>query len=164
MKYITLSLSILLISCFGKKPEITGQEGKPLPSFNILLSDSVTNLDTKDIPGNKPVALLLFGPHCPYSKAQVEEIVSNINTLKNIQFYLFTERPFAQMIEFYQAHHLNNYSNIKVGVDAKDFFGRYMGARGVPYMAIYDRNKLLIKAFTGKLEASQIKEVAESAE
>ena len=155
-------LLILLTSCYGKKPEKTGMEGKPLPSFTVLLSDSTTRFDTKDIPLDKPVVLFLFGPHCPHSKAQIEEIIANINKLKGIRFYLFTPYPFVQMKQFYKEYQLGNYSNITVGVDMQNFFSQYIGAPGVPFLAIYDKKKLLNKAFLGKTVAKQIKEIAEN--
>jgi hypothetical protein len=162
MKYFLFIHLIIFASCYSKKPEKTGMEGKTLPPFTLLLPDSVTKFDTKNIPKLNPIVLVLFGPNCPYSKLQAEEIISNINGLKDIQFYFFTNSPFVQMKQFYLKYNLSKYPNITIGIDPQDFYGQYIGAKGVPYVSIYNKNKILIKAFSGRVKANQIKEIVEN--
>ena len=162
MKYtaVYISLSILL-SCSGKKPETTELRGKPMPSFSLLLQDSTTYINTGNIPMGQPVVLFYFGPHCPYSRAQIEAIIDDIAALKKIRIYAFTTWPFSELKEFYRHYQLNKYSNIIVGVDYTNFFGKYFRAQGVPYMAIYGKNRRLNEAFIGKIDADQIRKVSE---
>ena len=160
MKYITLIFLIFLLSCYSKNAEKTNLKGKTLPSFNLLLTDSITYFNTNSIHIGKPVVLFYFGPHCPYSRAQMEEIIKNIYVLKDIQFYVFTTWSFSEMKSFYENYKLNKYSNITVGVDYANFFAKYFKAQGVPYMAIYGKDKKLKEAFIGEVYSTQIKEVA----
>ena len=163
MKYILISIfAVSLYGCFGKTPEKTALKGKPIPSFKLLLPDSTTWYDTKDIPSGKPVVLLYFGPHCPYSRAQMEEIIKDMDILKDIRFYVFTPYPFREMKDFYNHYQLNKYPNIVTGMDTKNFFGDYFEARGVPYTAIYGKDRRLNESFIGKIYGSQIKEVADN--
>jgi hypothetical protein len=156
-----LILGLYLAGCYSKQPEKTGLEGKPLPSFKLLLTDSTTYFDTKEITKGKPVALFLFGPHCPYSKAQMEEIIEDMDILKDIHFYIFTNWSFPEMKAFYSHYQVNKYPNITMGQDYKNFFVDHFEAKGVPYMAIYGKDLKLRKAFVGKIFGSQIKEIAE---
>ena len=67
MKYLSLTIIIAIFSgCYSTEPEKTGLEGKIMPSFKLLLEDSITYVDTKNIPIGKPVVLFYYGPHCPY--------------------------------------------------------------------------------------------------
>jgi hypothetical protein len=159
MKYLAIFLIYLLFGCQGNKPEKTGMEGKPLPSFALLLADSTTIFNTANIPISTNTVFVIFGPQCPYSQSQIEEITTNIDNLKDIQFYFFTPYPFSQMKRFYEENNLRQYSNIIVGYDTSNYYSPYIGARGVPYITIYDKNKLLNKAFVGKVSAAQIKEI-----
>jgi thiol-disulfide isomerase/thioredoxin len=154
------ALALIFVGCFGKEPENTGLEGKSLPSFKLFLEDSTTYFDTKDIPSGKPVVLFLFGPHCPYSKSQVEEIVNNMQSLKDIQFYFFTTWSFRELKQFYKMYDLKQHPNIVAGVDYTNFFADHFSAEGVPYIAIYGKDKKLKKAFIGKIKSSQIQSVA----
>jgi hypothetical protein len=161
MKYLTILFILsVLTGCYSKEPEITGLEGKPLPSFKLFLEDSTTNFDMQMIPKGKPVVLLYFGPHCPYSRAQVEEIVNHIELLKDIHFYFFTTWSFRELKLFCTEYQLKKYPNIVAGVDYTNFFANYIGAEGVPYMAIYGRDKLLRKAFIGNVKSKQIKYIS----
>ena len=89
-----------LTGCFGKKPEKTGKEGKPLPEFNILLTDSTTWLSTRNIPLGKPIAFFYFSPNCSYCRAQTQEIVEETEELKDIQFYFVTSFPLPTLHNF----------------------------------------------------------------
>lgn len=161
MKRLPLLLLIGLTSCFSRDPEKTGLEGKPIPSFSLLLADSTSYLNTQNIPSGKPVVFFLFGPHCTYSHAQMDEIIKYMSILKDIRFYLLTTAPFGEMKEFYNHYQLNKYSNITAGIDYTNFFGDYFEARGVPYLAIYRKDKRLHEAFIGKIDGRQIRDSAE---
>lgn len=162
MKNAFAYLTILgLSSCFGKDPEKTGLEGKPLPAFNLLLADSTTRFNTASIPSGKPVVLFYFGPYCPYSRAQMEEILNHMESLNNIRFYLVTNYPFSDMKTFYTHYQLSKYPNITVGADNQNFFGQYFEARGFPYTAIYGKDKRLKRAFLGEVYSRQMKTVSE---
>jgi hypothetical protein len=150
-----------LYGCYSAGPEKTGFEGKSLPSFKLLLTDSTTYIDTKDIPKGKQVVLLYYGPYCSYSRSQIEEIISDINAFKNIQFYVFSSGPFADMKKFYTHYALYKYTNIVAGLDYADFFPEYFEITGVPFIAIYGKDGKLNKAFQGKMHSKQIKKALE---
>lgn len=161
MNYIkVIIITVLFASCYSKDPQKTGLEGQLMPSFKLLQLDSSTYFDTKDIPIGKPTVLLYIGPNCPYSKTQIQEIIEDINKLKSINFYVFTSWPFKEMKQLHDHFHLDQYPNITTGIDFKYFFEGYFEAQGVPYMAIYGKDKKLNKVFVGKVYGKQIKEVA----
>jgi thiol-disulfide isomerase/thioredoxin len=150
---------LILTGCFGKKPETTGLEGKPLPSFKLFLTDSTTYFDTKSIIAGKPVVLLYFGPYCPYSKAQVQEITDNMESLKDVRFYFITSWQFNDLKMFDKKYQLERFRNITAGVDYEDFFAYHFKANGVPFIAIYGKDNKLKKAFLGKLNAEEILDI-----
>lgn len=158
---IMLLLAAVLMACNNRKAEKTGLEGKPLPSFSLFLADSATYFNTGSIASENPVVLLYFGPHCPYSRVQMKEIIEHMNILKGIKFYMFTTAQFEEMKSFYSEYQLNKYANITVGIDYTGFFGDYFKVSGVPYMAIYGKGKKLREAFSGSVYGKQIKQVAE---
>lgn len=162
MKFIALLLIVAGLSgCYARDPEKSGKEGTLMPSFRLLLADSTTYLNTEKIAAGKPSVLFYFGPHCPYSHAQMENIIKNIDMLKDVNFYLLTTATFPEMKGFYDEYELGSYPNIKVGVDYTNFFGDYFEARGVPYLAIYGKDRKLNETFIGKVYGRQIRDVAE---
>jgi peroxiredoxin len=150
----------MLTGCFGVTPQKTGKEGRPMPDFNILLSDS-TVLYTRDIPAGKPVVMFYFSPYCPFCKAVTEDILEEMDELNNIQFYFVTSYGLPHLESFIKEHQLTRYTNIAAGIDTANFIHKYYSAQGVPYTAIFNKNKVLNNSFMGKISTGQIKDVAE---
>jgi thiol-disulfide isomerase/thioredoxin len=162
MKKLSIAFIITsIIGCFGSEPERTGMEGKPLPGFNLLLTDSTTWINTSQVPKGKPVVLYYFNPHCPYCKAQTKDIIEEIDKLKGIQFYFITPFPFADMKRFSKEYELGKYPNISTGFDTASAMGNYFKVSAVPYIAIYGKDQKLNNTFEGKIYSSQIKKIAE---
>lgn len=162
MKKISTAFIIAtLVGCFGAEPQKTGLEGKPLPSVNLLLPDSSTWSNINNTPNGKPVALFYFSPNCPYCKAQTREIIEDYDKLKGIQFYFITGYPIPDIKKYSKEFELDKYPNIVVGRDTASTIGDYFEIPGVPYIAIYNKDKKLNKTYVGKIYSSQIKRVAE---
>ena len=161
MKNISILLLLTGLSgCFIRSREKSDLEGKILPAFNLLLTDSLTVLNTGNIPTGKPIVLFYFSPDCPYCRAEITEITDNVKKLKDIQFYIFTPVSFRGLKQFYERYQLKNYSNLTVGQDYSFYFSRYFKPRGIPCLAIYDTSKLLKQIIIGKTTPSDIKNIA----
>jgi thiol-disulfide isomerase/thioredoxin len=158
MKKITIVLLMLyLCGCKGRPPLHTGLEGKPIPSFNLLLIDSSTHLNTNTLPSGEPIVFFYFSPHCPFCRAQMQDIIDNSKNLKDIRFVLLTAGPYSELKSFYKHYDLSKYPNVTVGLDYDDFFGNYFKTSRVPYLALYDRDKKLKRVNLGKMYSDEIK-------
>jgi thiol-disulfide isomerase/thioredoxin len=161
MKIISLLSVLFLMASCGKTPTFkTGLEGKELPKFSMLLIDSVSQLNTKNIPQGQPVALFYFSPYCPYCRAETSEILESIDKLKGIRIYMITNYPFADMKRYYQEYKIANYPNITMAYDPQYFFINYFKASGVPFMAIYGKDKKLNGAYIGIVKSNDIRDLA----
>lgn len=156
----SLLLLLLLAGCFGHEPVQTSHKGERIPEFSLLLADSSTYFNTKSLKEGKSLILFFFGPGCPYSRGQMEEIIANAEKLKDIQFILLTTAPFEEMKWFYKQYQLDKYHNMITGVDYTSFFGPYFDAKAVPYFAIYGRDRALREVFEGKVPVKQLRSIA----
>jgi thiol-disulfide isomerase/thioredoxin len=129
-----------------------------LPAFNILLLDSVTVFNTYNIPKGKPIALLFFDPECHHCKATVRRILKGIDSVSNIQFYLFSSRPDMGLLrKFNKDFHLDDYRNIKVvGRDYEFFFYSFYKTKFVPDLALYDKKKQFVKLFDAGVSVDEL--------
>jgi len=157
--WCSILLVTILTGCARQAPPVvTGFEGKPLPVFNLLQMDSVTQLNTSNIPTGKPIVLFLFSPYCPYCRAQTEDMVKNVEKIKNIQVYMLSEFPFATLRDYYEQYHLAQYSNITVLQDYGAYFAKYYKVPGVPFIAVYNNDKILKEVLLGNVGVKSIKE------
>jgi protein-disulfide isomerase len=158
MKTISLLMLVIYLSgCAGGSSEKKVPEGTLLPSFNILLTDSNSKFNADSIPVGKPIVLFFFSPACPYCRAQTEEIVQNMPSFENAKIYIITNFPFPDLMKYYNRYQLKNYRNITVGQDYTSYFIHYFKPSGVPYMAVYTKNKQLKQTFTGRVSIDKIK-------
>jgi len=149
---ICLPLVILTIACtnYPSAADYSLPPGTALPVCNLLLTDSTTYLNTAQIPEGKPFVLFLFGPQCPYSKAQIKDFTANITELGEVPIYVVTPYSFQAMKQFYQSYHLDRYPNITTATDYKNTLAAAFHIKAVPYIAVFDDQKKLKTAFTGK--------------
>lgn len=163
MKFISFIIcGILVQNCTYPKPQLTGFEGKPLPSFNFLLMDSITRFNTNNIPIGKPTVLIYISPICPYCRAQTQEIIRDMKYFKNVQLYLLTNFPFNLLKDYYQNYNLNKFKNITVGYDFTSYLPNYFKIKSVPYIAIFNKQKLLKQIFVGKVDNQLLKNTTQN--
>jgi len=129
-----------------------------LPAFNILLMDSVTILNTYNIPDGKPIGLFFFDPECSHCQKEVKQLLKSMDSIKEIQFYMITPVHSATALrKFYEDYHLGDYKNIvAVGRDYEFFFGSFFGVKYVPDLALYDSHKKLLKLFEGAMPVREL--------
>ncbi|WP_349318799.1 redoxin family protein [Chitinophaga sp. MM2321] len=147
------------MGCFTPPPFKSGLEGNKLPSFKLLLIDSITSFDTNVLSDGKAIVLFYFTPSCPYCRAQTSTMLANMDALKDIQFCLLTPAPFPAFKKFYTEYHLEKYNNITAGIDNNNSFGEHFKVTKVPYTAIYTHHKLLKQVIIGQIDAHKIRDL-----
>jgi thiol-disulfide isomerase/thioredoxin len=160
MKRIILIMFLgILAGCYGINSSKTGMEGKSMPSFSMLLIDSITKVNTSSIKTDKPVIMFFFSPDCPFCRALTKDIIDNIESFKNIKIYMLTNFPFNQLKNFYNEYQLAKYSNITIAYDFDSYFPSYYKVTGIPYLAIYSKDKILKQVLVGKFSTTLIKDI-----
>jgi thiol-disulfide isomerase/thioredoxin len=137
-------------------PPLPYLSDKSIPAFDILEVDSTTVFHTQDIPSGKPVILMYFSPDCEHCQHMTEEILKTMDSLQNTRIVMLTSLPFFKMKNFYSYYKIGDYKNITMGRDGQFFFSRHFGSQYVPYLAIYDRHKKLLKVFDGGTKVSTL--------
>jgi len=151
-----------LFSAFTAPPTLkTGMEGKPLPSFDLLLPDSLTHFNTVNIPAGKPFIVIGFDPFCLHCQAETADIIKNIRELKGISIYYVTPYAFWKMKAFYRHYRLDLYPNITIGNDYRNAFFQHYMATIVPYTAVFDSKKRLKQVFASEANANSLIKAAQ---
>lgn len=152
-----VSIGWIIFMAFRAPTKVkTGLEGRLLPSFHLLLPDSVTWLDTKDIPTGKPFIMVGFSPYCIHCQAEMRDIEKNISRFGDTTIYFVTDFPYSDMKKFYDVFHLKNYPTIVAARDSGRAFIRFFKARSIPYIAIFDAKKRLKEVIPGEMKAEML--------
>ena len=126
-----------------------------VPPFALLQPDSTTF--TKDsMQKGKPVLLMYFSPTCDHCQHQVEDMIRQSDSFKNIQIIMATYSPMNELIDFMNTYALNRFPNLKAGRDTKYMLQPFYKISGLPYQALYDTSGNLITTFEGNVKVDQV--------
>jgi thioredoxin-related protein len=164
MRFIPLALlvAVFVTACKENKitkPYVTGMEGKPLPEFAIQLLDSVSYLHSKDIPGGKKLIVFYYSPTCPYCRAQMRDMTNNMEKFKDEQLYVLTDANLSSIKTFVSYFDLQNFKNVTIGRDTAGAILQKYGLISVPFTALFDKNKNLKVAYSGRTNSSSLLDI-----
>ena len=144
---LTLASITFMIGCTQKSE---------IPSFNILLIDSTSIFNTKDIPIGKASILIFFSPDCEHCQQETSDILRKMDSLKSVQFYFVSIDAMDRMRVFNEYYKINKYPNITIGRDYTYFFPGYFKDVSPPYSVVYDKYKRMRAVFKGASTATQL--------
>ena len=173
MKNIFLLFTLMSIVLFSfsqsdsakKSSSSTQQEEVTLPPFKrfptvpplkLLLLDSTSYFTKNDLKKNRPVLIIVFNPDCEHCKHETEEIIKNIDSLKNIQIVMATIMSFDLMKSFYEEYDLQRFQNIIVGKDVQYTLPSFYQMHFMPYLAMYNKKGNLLATFEGSMKMEDL--------
>ena len=127
-----------------------------VPPFKLLKIDSTSYFTKSDLKKNKAVLIILFNPDCDHCKHEIEEIIKDMDKLKDIQIVLATMMPFDLMKSFYEKYGLDKFNNLTVGRDFQYLLPTYYQIRFMPYLAMYDKKGNLLTTFEGTMKIDDL--------
>jgi len=127
-----------------------------IPPFKLLKVDSSSYFTKNDLKRTKPVLIILFNPDCDHCKHETEEILKNMDQLKNVQIVMATNMSFQMMKSFYEEYDLQRFENITVGQDIQYMLPSFYQIRFMPYMAMYDKRGNLLTSFEGSMKIEDL--------
>jgi len=127
-----------------------------IPPLKLLRLDSTSYFTKDDLKKNKPVLIVVFNPDCDHCKHETEEIIKNIDSLKNIQIIMATIMSFDLMKSFYEEYDLQRFQNITVGKDVQYTLPSFYQMHFMPYLAMYNKKGNLLATFEGSMKIEDL--------
>jgi thioredoxin-related protein len=148
MKKLLLLFSLILAA------ECSQAQNRPnienIPPFHILKTDS-TYFTPANLKKNQPVMIIYFSPDCSHCQHLMYEMKPKMKQFGNTQIVMVTFMEPSMLIalkNFYRDFDLAKYPNVTVGTEGHTYVvQRYYQVKTTPYIAIYNRNGKLVKAF-----------------
>ena len=152
MKRISLTLFVLFLLAgnSGLRAQQAPYLAKPvIPDFAILGTDSSTIINKATIKKGKPVMIMLFSPDCEHCQKQTAELTKNMKAFEGVEIVMATYQPVFKAKTFANVYKLTTFPNIYIGRDINYFFGPFYQLKSAPFIALYNKDQKLIKAFDG---------------
>lgn len=162
MKQFLTLLSFMLLFGFSAMAQTNNADvaayikNPKLPAFNILSADSTQVFNTYNIQAGRPTVFIYFSPECDHCQHALKELREKSDSLKDATVYLTSFVPLPEMNKFIVDYKLNELKNWRFGKDYQYFFPMYFGAKSVPFMVVYDKNKKLVAGNDGGFKATEL--------
>lgn len=157
-----LGLFVIILFALGARSQNDSIPPPPylrfptVPPFKLLEVDSSSYFAKKDLKKNEPVLIMLFNPDCDHCKHETEEIIKNIDQLKDVQIVMATMMPFDMMKSFYEKYDLQRFENIIVGEDFQYTLPSFYQIHFMPYLAMYNKRGNLLSTFEGSMKIEDL--------
>jgi len=145
---------LFLISCHSERAK--NSEIQELPEFKMLLTDSVSLFEAKNLASGKPTILLFFKPDCSHCRKETKEILEHLQSLKDAQILMLSNAEIPDIRIFSMHFKLDQYKNFTIGRDYERSFYKIFHPSSVPFMAIYDRQKKLLKIYSDDVDIESV--------
>jgi thioredoxin-related protein len=127
-----------------------------IPPFKLLKVDSVTYVTKENLRKNHRTIIMFFSPECDHCKHQTEDLLKDMDKLKDVEIVMATFQPFGEMKEFYNFYRIADHHNIKIGRDEKFFLQPFYKFTSLPFLALYDKKGNLITTFEGNQKVRKL--------
>jgi thioredoxin-related protein len=156
-----LLLFFCLIIAAGCSRAQTYTPPSTIPPYRILNTDSVY-VTPANLKKHKPVMIIYFSPDCSHCQHLMYEMKTKMEAFKNIEIVMVTfAMPLKASQIFYRDFDLKRYPNITVGTEGRTYIvQRYYQVMTTPYIALYDKNGKLSKAFDKSPSLNDLVEAA----
>lgn len=144
MRYILASLFSLIVLSSSAQVD----QGAPylknngIPTFSIT-SISGKEVTNKNLPKYRYTFIIIFSPDCPHCEHEAAEINKYSDKFKDVLFVWDSYRDMESIKKFAEKYNLTNKPNVIIGRDPNFMLPSFYRPRMTPFMAIYDKNKLV---------------------
>lgn len=148
-----LYLFIILMIFFTLDAE--SQSGK-IPPFKIVEHNG-NSFTSDSLPTGKPVIIVYFSPDCINCDHLTEEMITHAKELSKASVVMITYLSSDEVTKFVTEYKLDTYSNFHIGTEGDSYFvGKYYDLRQIPFIALYNEEGDLIKAYNKKIRINKL--------
>ena len=127
-----------------------------IPPFSLANAVDSSIFTKENLRKKKSVIIMVFSPDCDHCVHATEDLIININSLKNTEIILASSLSFESVKRFYKELHLSAYKNIHVGYDSKRFLSSFYEVKSFPSIFLYNKKGNFKEAFEGDVSFEKI--------
>ena len=136
---------------YKKKTKVIEQR-ENLPALNFKGLDG-QQLQVAD---GRSVAVIYFHPDCDYCQHEMDYIRENIDALRGSELVMISSVEAELTRTFMTEKGLDQYDNVRIGIEEGNQFFTTFGTRMIPAIFIYNARHELVKFFKGETRIETI--------
>jgi len=153
---IGLLLLVCLAGCHFRTDRKKLAAIMQLPSFKIVSIDSCKCVSTVFIPEGRSSIFVYFDPDCEHCQQETKTLLAHVGQLPRTNLYFVTNGDDEELRRFNKFYGVDTNKNVRIGRDFEYSFYRTYLPPGVPFMAIYNEKRQLIKIYNGETNINSI--------
>lgn len=131
--------------------------GDPMPVMKLTTRKG-KKLTEKDFNKKSNLLVMMFNPTCDHCQDQTITFEKNIDLFDKTDLVLIAAPQMIDYLEFYNnVTRYFEYPKMTVAVDSSGFIDKTFHYQALPQINVYDKNRKLIKIFTGNVEIEALK-------
>lgn len=131
--------------------------GSPLPKLQVTTKKG-EKLTNKDFENDANLFVMLFNPTCDHCQEETRVIEKNIDMFEESKILLVAAPSMIDYLEFYNnVTRYSKYPKITVGVDSAGYIDQVYTYEALPQINVYDKDRKLIKVFSGSTPIEDMK-------
>lgn len=136
--------------------------GSPMPDIRMLVSKGKTMGSEIITPGSlskkKNVLVMMFNPTCGHCQDETILFKKHIDAFQQTEMLLIADTVMREYMEFFEnVTRASEAPAIKVGLEQTGFINKAFIYKSLPQLNIYDRDRKLVKIFTGDVPIDSLK-------
>ena len=126
-----------------------------IPVFKILQPDSTWFTEAR-LPKNRPIIIMYFSPECGHCQVEAEDMVKNVDQLKNAFLLLVSYHTPKEIGDFAKKYKLNKFPHMAMGRDTEYNLPSFFRVQQTPFLAVYSKEGKLVKTFEAGAGAAEL--------
>ncbi len=126
-----------------------------MPAFKIMKLDN-TWFTKEQLPNKDYTVIIYFAPDCGHCQHEMKEIIKNIDKFNKVNFVWVSFKSMPEISEFYVKYEVSKYPNMYMGRDLDYKLPSFYRVKFTPFVAVYDKKGLFMKAFEGGAEMKDL--------
>lgn len=132
--------------------------GSRLPDIRLVDAKGKVVATHESIRNDANLFVMMFNPTCEHCEDMTRSIEENITLFQRSNIVLMAAAGMGPYLEYFDKNtNYTKYPKLQVGVDSAKFIDRTFNYETLPQINIYDKDRILIKSFSGLEKIDSLK-------
>lgn len=127
-----------------------------VPAFSLNRFPDSSQFVKADLKKKTATIIMLFSPDCDHCKSATENLIANMDGLKQAEIVMVSSLDFSWIKKFNDQFHLDKYKNISLSTQQSYFLFEFYGLTSFPSVFVYNKKGKLIGDYKSHVDFKEI--------